>query len=66
VLVKLDFSNAFNSFDRICMLRLVREHFPSLYGYALAAYGAHSHLFHGPARSSRRRRCRGDVFASRR
>jgi len=48
VLVKLDFSNAFNSLHRSDMLLAIRERLPELYAYCFSAYAKPSILFHGP------------------
>jgi len=48
VLVKLDFSNAFNSLHRRDMLLLVHNRVPELYAYCLSAYIQPSFLFFGP------------------
>jgi hypothetical protein len=47
VLVKLDFSNAFNTISREALLEEVRTHVPFLLPYARAAYGFHSRLQFG-------------------
>src|SRR6218665_780341 len=47
VLVKLDFTNAFNSLRRDVMLKAVRETIPELYPFALQAYSAPSILRFG-------------------
>jgi hypothetical protein len=39
VIFKADFRNAFNCCSRTEFLQAVREHFPALYDYAVAAYG---------------------------
>jgi len=48
VLVKLDFSNAFNSLHRSDMLMAICERLPELYAYCFSAYAKPSILFHGP------------------
>ena len=40
--VKLDFTNAFNSVRRDCVLEAVVVHVPELLGYATSAYGSPS------------------------
>ena len=47
VVVKLDFSNAFNSLHRSDMLHAVQTRIPALYAYCYAAYSQHSVLYHG-------------------
>ena len=47
VMVKLDFSNAFNSLHRHDMLLATRDRLPELYGYCLSAYSEPSILFYG-------------------
>ncbi|HEY9805674.1 MAG TPA: reverse transcriptase domain-containing protein, partial [Candidatus Obscuribacterales bacterium] len=46
-LVKLDFSNAFNSLRRDCMFEAVLQHAPELAGYVVSAYGSPSSLNFG-------------------
>ena len=48
VLVKLDFSNAFNSIHRREMLLSVHERIPELYAFCRSAYSQPSCLFFGP------------------
>jgi len=48
VLVKLDFTNAFNSLHRHDMLLSVHSQIPEIYAYCHSAYGQPSVLFHGP------------------
>jgi len=48
VLVKLDFSNAFNSIHRLQMLHSVHSRIPELYAFCLSAYSQPSLLFFGP------------------
>jgi len=48
VLVKLDFSNAFNSIHRREMLLSVYNRIPDLYAFCRSAYGQPSCLFFGP------------------
>jgi hypothetical protein len=48
VMVKLDFSNAFNSLHREDMLLAVRDRLPDLYAYCHSAYARPSRLFYGP------------------
>jgi len=48
VMVKLDFSNAFNSLHRFDMLLSVSERLPELYAYCFSAYSQPSILFYGP------------------
>ena len=45
--VKLDFTNAFNSIRRDCVLEAVARDFPDLLPYVLAAYGSPSILWMG-------------------
>ena len=47
VFLKLDYKNAFNSVTRDCLLRMVREHFSSLYPLVWQAYSLPSNLFFG-------------------
>jgi hypothetical protein len=47
VLVKLDFTNAFNSLHRKDMLLAVKERLPEIYPYCFSAYSSPSLLFHG-------------------
>ena len=51
VLVKLDFSNAFNSLHRHDMLLAVLNRVPELYPYCCSAYSHPSTLFLAPIRS---------------
>jgi len=46
VIVKLDFTNAFNSIHRHDMLHSVHNKFPELYAYCQSAHGQPSHPFH--------------------
>lgn len=50
VLVKLDFSNAFNSLHRQDMLDSIFSRLPELYAYSLSAYSQPSVLFYGSFR----------------
>lgn len=43
-IVKIDFSNAFNSISRVAVLRAVQVHLPSLLNYASASYTTESTL----------------------
>ena len=47
VLVKLDFSNAFNSVRRDAVLEAVAQHVPELHAFAVSSYGAPSILQFG-------------------
>jgi len=47
VLVKLDFTNAFNSIHRNDMLLAVHSRIPELYAFCRSAYSQPSHLFFG-------------------
>ena len=47
VLVKLDFSNAFNSLRRDCMLEAVAKDIPEIYRFAHASYSCNSVLKFG-------------------
>ena len=47
MLVKLDFTNAFNSLHRHDMLLSVHSRIPEIYAYCHSAYGQPSVLFHG-------------------
>ena len=47
VLVKLDFSNAFNNLHRLDMLNAVYDRLPDLYPYCISAYSQPSVLFYG-------------------
>ena len=47
VLVKLDFSNAFNNIRRSDMLLAVRDRLPELFSYCFSSYGSSSFLFFG-------------------
>jgi len=47
VVVKLDFSNAFNSLHRQDMLLAVRDRLPELYAYCYSAYSQPSILYYG-------------------
>lgn len=49
VLLKIDFSNAFNSIDRGAFLREVRHHLPGLSRWAEWCYGSPSNLIFGRA-----------------
>ena len=46
-LVKLDFTNAFNSLSRTSILAAVSEHIPELYSYCHLAYSKSSNLKYG-------------------
>ena len=48
VVVKLDFTNAFNCLHRQDMLLAIRDRLPELYAYSLSAYSQPSILFYGP------------------
>lgn len=48
VLVKLDFTNAFNSLHRYDMLLAIKDRLPELYAYSFSAYAYPSTLFYGP------------------
>jgi len=48
VVVKLDFSNAFNSLLRSDMLQAVRDRVPELFPYCYTSYAHFSWLFYGP------------------
>ena len=45
VMVKLDFTNAFNSIHRMDMLQATRERLPELYSYVFSAYSLPSFLY---------------------
>ena len=47
IVVKLDFSNAFNSLHRFDMLSAVHSRIPDLYSYCCSAYSQPSLLFYG-------------------
>ena len=47
LLIKLDFSNAFNSLRRDSMREAIEQHMPGLLGYFDSAYGQSSHLQFG-------------------
>jgi len=47
IVVKLDFSNAFNSLRRFDMLSTVHSRIPDLYSYCCSAYSPPSVLFYG-------------------
>ncbi|KAL1446882.1 hypothetical protein WDU94_010923, partial [Cyamophila willieti] len=47
ILLKIDFSNAFNSIERDTMLARIREKCPQLYSYLWQCYQSPSHLFYG-------------------
>ena len=47
VLLKIDFSNAFNSIRRDTLLETAYQRYPSVYNYTLAAYGDSSFLMFG-------------------
>ena len=47
VLLKIDFSNAFNSIRRDTILETVYQRYPGVYNYTLAAYGDASFLMFG-------------------
>ena len=46
-MVKLDFSNAFNTLHRLDMLRATRERLPELYPYIYSSYSKPSDLHYG-------------------
>lgn len=48
VMVKLDFTNAFNSLHRRDMLLATRDRLPELYSFCFSAYSQPSILFYGP------------------
>ena len=48
VVVKLDFSNAFNCLHRSVMLRAVANRTPEIFSYCYSAYSQPSVLFYGP------------------
>ena len=52
VMVKLDFSNAFNSLQRPEMLQAVAERLPEIYAYCFSAYSQPSVLYFGQYRIS--------------
>ena len=52
VVVKLDFSNAFNSLNRSDMLYAVADRMPEIYAFCHSAYSQSSTLFYGPFRVS--------------
>jgi len=69
VLVKLDFTNAFNSIHRRDMLHSVYNRFPELYAYCQSAYGKTSPMFLGhmsfhPRRVHNRATRRGLLFCN--
>ena len=45
VLLKVDFKNAFNTFRRDCLLRVVKEQFPQIYLFVWQLYSSPSELF---------------------
>jgi len=47
VVVKMDFSNAFNSLHRVDMLQAVADRLPALYAFCFSAYSNPSTLFFG-------------------
>jgi hypothetical protein len=47
VLVKLDFSNAFNCLHRRDMLLAVQQYLPDIHSYCYSAYAHPTNLFHG-------------------
>ena len=47
VVLKIDYKNAFNSVDRVPVLREVKTHFPELYNWAAWCYRTPSSLFYG-------------------
>ena len=49
IILKVDFSNAFNTVDRGALLRQVRLHMPGLSAWAEWTYGRHSRLLFGDA-----------------
>ena len=48
VVVKIDFTNAFNGIHRNEMLSSVHSRIPEMYAYCRSAYGQPSFLFFGP------------------
>ena len=44
-MVKIDFKNAFNSVDRLHLLNVTHDKYPSIYKYTFSAYGRHSNLY---------------------
>jgi len=46
-LVKLDFSNAFNTVRRDCIFESVATHLPSILPYVISSYESPSSLLHG-------------------
>ena len=48
VVVKLDFSNAFNNIHRTDMLQAVFDRIPELFAFTNSAYSARSTLYYGP------------------
>ena len=52
IVVKLDFSNAFNSLNRSDMLNAVADRMPEIYAFCHSAYSQSSTLFYGPFRVS--------------
>jgi len=46
-LVKLDFSNEFNSLHRLNLLNAIYDRLPGLYPYCISAYSQRSVLFYG-------------------
>ena len=47
VMVKLDFSNAFNCLHRRGMLLALQQYSPDIYSYCYSAYSRPTHLSHG-------------------
>jgi hypothetical protein len=47
-MVKLDFTNAFNSLHRYDMLLAIKDRLPELYAFCFSAYAQPSVLFYGP------------------
>ena len=47
IMVKLDFSNAFNSLRRLDMIQAVKDRLPDLYPYVYSAYAVPSNLYYG-------------------
>jgi hypothetical protein len=70
IVVKTDFSNAFNSIYTSYMLQQVKLHFPELYAWVYATYGTENYLFaeNGDSRGRKPIRCsrgtqQGDALA---
>lgn len=47
ILVKLDYSNAFNSIFRTKMIQIVKEKYPKMFAYISQCYGTKSYLCYG-------------------